>query len=255
MKTKVVIFTIIVALLLTVIGFTVSAYGGFIIPSGELLTDRGDVIPDADEDEIIEAIAEAESGLDTKIRVFAYRGTSYYDYLDYIDESEESFYSLVLLVIQYDDYSDEYYYYLDTYGDAHYSIKDKEVDRILDNNEVYDNIKSGNLREGIIAFATLAKKASAEDLRPDFVKVLIISLVIAVIVAFIVCLSIYLAYKKKLHAESYPLNRFASLDLKIERDSFVTKFITRVRINTSNDGSSRSGGGRSGGGGGRRGGR
>ena len=255
MKTKVIIFTIIVIFVLTFIELFASAYGGLVIPSGELLTDRGNVILNADEDEIIAAIAEAEATLDTKIRVFAYRGTYDYDYLDYIDESEESFDSLVLLVIQYDSYFDEYYYYLDTYGDAHYSIEDKEVDRILDNREVYDNIKSGNLKEGIIAFAPLAARAVEGDLRPDFLKVLIISLIIAVIVAFIVCLSIYLAYKKKLHAESYPLNRFASLDLKIERDSFVTKFVTRVRINTSNGGNGRSGGGRSGGGGGRRGGR
>lgn len=254
MKTKIVIFTVLTlvfVLSFCTVGF---AYSSNVIPSDEFVTDRGDLIPDSDEAEISEALREASAECGADVRVYAYRGASYYDWSYYIDETEDSFDSLVLLVIQYDTWDSTYYYYIDTYGDAQYDISDTEIDRILDNSAVYDNVKSGNLKDGIIAFAALSATAVSGHLRQSFVKVLIISLIIAAIIATAVSLSIYFSYKKKLHSESYPLERYASLNLQIERDSFITKFVTRVRISSSSGGG-RSGGGRSSGGGSRRGGR
>ena len=256
MKTKLVIFALVTLFLMVSFWISSFAYSNEAIPAGELVTDRDDLIPDADEAEISEALRSAKDKCGTDIRVYVYRGMEYYDWSYYLDDSDENFDSLVLLVIQYDTWDSTYYYYLDTYGEAQYDISDTEVDRILDNPEVYNNIKSGNLKSGIIACADLAATAVSVHLRPNFVKVLIISLIIAAVVAVAVALSIYFSYKKKLHSESYPLERYASLDLRIERDSFITKFITRVRIRSSNGGGGgRSGGGRSGGGGSRRGGR
>ena len=255
MKTKVVIFIALMLAMLLSYCIAGAAYSKSNIPVGELVTDRGDFLSDAAEAEISDALREASAACGADIRVYAYRGWEYYDWENYVEEAEDSFDSLVLLVIQYDvDYN--FYYYMDTYGDAQYAITDKEVDRILDNSVVYNNIKSGNLKDGIIAFADLSATAVSGHLRPNFAKVLTISLIIAAIVAVAVSAWIYFAYKKKLHSESYPLEKYAALDLKLERDSFITKFVTRVRIRTS-DGA-RSAGGRSGGGrsgGSRRGGR
>ena len=254
MKTKIVILTALCMLFAALFSISSLAYGNSSIPKGQYVIDRDDSISAADESDINEALERAEAASGAKIRAYVYEGFEYYDYLDYIRESEESIDSLVLLVVQYDYYYDEYSYYLDTYGDAHSRITSAEVDRILDNSGVYNNIKSGNLKEGIIAYASLAKKAVVGELRPNFYRVLLTSLVIALIVAVGACAIIFFSYKKKLHSESYPLSRYASLNLKIERDSFVTKFVTRVRIRSSSEG----GGGRSSGGrssGGRRGGR
>lgn len=254
MKTKIVIFALLCATLIAMFAMSSYAYSFAYIPEGQHLTDRDNIISSSDEGEINAALSDAEKSSGAKIRAFVYEGSYDYYYTDYIAESEEYIDSLVLLIIQYDSFFDEYYYFLDTYGTAHGQIKDNEVDRILDNPDVYDNIKSGNLKAGITAYARLADKAVSGNLRPNFIKVLIISLVIALLVAFIASLSVYFAYKKKLHSESYPLSRYASLNLKIERDSFVTKFVTRVRIKSSSGGSGRSGGGGHSGGG-RRGGR
>ena len=254
MKTKVVILILTALILSMLLCIPSFAYSVNTIPKGEHITDRTDTLSDAERVELEAALAEAENSCGAKVRAVVYSG-GYYDYSDYIDESEESFDSLILLVREWDEGEDTFYYYLDTYGEAEYSITDTEVDRILDNPEVYDNIKSGNLKDGILAYASLAAKAYSGRLRPSFVKVLAISLVIAAITAVAVSLSVFLSYRKKLHSESYPLERYATLNLRVERDSFITKFVTRVRIKTSSGSGGRSGGGRSGGGGSRRGGR
>ena len=254
MKTKIVILMLITLAFVMLLPVPSFAYSVNTIPEGEHVTDRLNIPSDSDFSEAEAALVAAENSCGAKIRAVVYSG-GYYDYSDYIYESEESFDSLILLVIKWDKGENTFYYYLDTYGDAEYSITDTEVDRILDNPEVYDNIKSGNLNDGIVAYAALAAKAYSGRLRPSFVKVLAISLVIAAITAVAVSLSVFLSYRKKLHSESYPLERYAALNLRVERDSFITKFVTRVRIKTSSGSGGRSGGGRSGGGGSRRGGR
>lgn len=248
MKTKVIIFVVLTLSLLLSLCVSSFAYSSDTIPAGELVTDKDNIIDDADEAEISEALRAASESCGADIRVYAYSGMDDYYWSDYINDSSETFDSLVLLVINYDTWDSAYYYYLDTYGDAEYDIGQNEADRILDNPDVYDNIKNGNFKEGIKAYASLAEKAVSGHLRPSFLKVLIISLVIAAIVAAAVSLSLYFSYKKKLHSESYPLGKYASLDLRIERDSFITKLVTRVRIATSSGSGGRSrGGGRSGG--------
>ena len=216
-----------------------------------LVTDKSNLITSSEEARINEALSAAERDTGMSIRVYIYEGIDEYYYTRYMDEHDTKN-DLVLLVIQHDIYDGEYYYYLDTNGEPHTLISDKEVDRILDNPEVYDNIKSGNLAEGAIAFASLATEAVNGVLRPNIGRVLLVAVIIALCVAFVACLCVYISYRKKQHSPSYPLDKYARLNLIISRDIFVTKAVTRVRINTSSSGGGRSGGG---GGGGRRGGR
>lgn len=225
-----------------------SAYGSTVI------TDEGNFLTEEEKMEITLALMEAERSTGMSVRAYTYYGSYYYDYVDYMyDHSTKQ--DLVLLVIQYDEWDDEYYYYIDTNGAPHSLITDDEIDRILDNPNVYDNIKSGDLAQGILAFAPLAATAINSHLRPNIGRVITVSVIIAVCISFIVCLCIFISYRKKQHSPSYPLERYARLDLRVSRDTFLTKTVSRVRINTSSSsgGGSRSGGG--GGGGGRRGGR
>lgn len=219
--------------------------------SGSRITDDGNFLTEEEEREIELALMEAESATDMSVRVYTYSGSYYYDYTDYMENSPKQ--DLVLLVIQYDEWDDEYYYYIDTVGAPYSLITDDEIDRILDNPKVYDNIKSGNLADGILAYAPLTVTAINSHLRPNIGRVLTVSVIIAVAAAFVSCLCVFLSYRKKQHSPSYPLDRYARLNLMISRDSFLTKTVTRVRVNASSSsgGGSRSGGG----GGGRRGGR
>ena len=220
--------------------------------SGTRITDNGNFLTEEEEREIELALMEAESATNMSVRAYTYSGSQYYDYADYMYEHSTK-QDLVLLVIQYDEWDDEYYYYIDTVGAPYSLITDDEIDRILDNPKVYDNIKSGNLADGILAYAPLTVTAINSHLRPNIGRVLTVSVIIAVAAAFVSCLCVFLSYRKKQHSPSYPLDRYARLNLMISRDSFLTKTVTRVRINTSSSsgGGSRSGGG----GGGRRGGR
>ena len=220
--------------------------------SGTRITDTGNFLTDEEQMEIEIALMEAERATNMSVRVYTYAGSQYYDYADYMYEHSTK-QDLVLLVIQYDEWDDEYYYYVDTVGAPYSLITDKEIDRILDNPKVYNNIKSGNLADGILAYAPLTVTAINSHLRPNIGRVLAVSVIIAAVVAFVTCLCVFLSYRKKQHSPSYPLDKYARLNLMISRDTFLTKTVTRVRINTSSSsgGGSRSGGG----GGGRRGGR
>ena len=214
------------------------------------VTDHGEYINAADEVKLEEKLkaAEEKCGVDFRVYVYTYSSSKgYVDMYDYEREMGENFENLVLLVISY-EYG-TYYYELFTKGSAYTGISDKEADRILDNDDVYDNIKAGKLYEGIDAFITLAEKAASGKLRNSFKAVFIPSLIISVIVAIGSSAYVFFAYRKKLHAVSYPLEKYASLNLTTANDNFIHKTVSRVRVNTS----SSSGGRSSGGGGGSRG--
>lgn len=217
----------------------------------KMVYDDDNLIPDSCENEIASALLAAETRTGVSFRVYAYEGYEYYDIHDFLMDGGFSIPNLVLLVIQ--KQGDVYYYFLDTYGSANTLISDKEVDRILDTPEVYDNIKSGSLSEGILAFTDVAETAVSGTLRPPFMSVFLPCLVIALVAAVASVVGVVLFYRRKLHSESYPLERYAKLQLNVSHDTFLTKSITRVRVNSSSSGGGRSGGG--GGGGGRRGGR
>ncbi len=144
-----------------------------------------------------------------------------------------------------------YYYELYTYGDADGRILDTEVDRILDNGEVYDNLKSGNFEGGIKAFCDLTEKAYSGNLQEPVWKTILISTVLAFVIGGIVVACVVIKYKRKQKEPSYPLDRYARLilDPLARRDEFMGSRVIKTRVNSSSGGGS--GGRRSGGGGSR----
>ena len=217
---------------------------------GKRLSDNNGYMSVSCANEIEKRLQAAEENSGVAFRVYIYKYSSSVGYVDidrYEREVGENFENLVLLVIS-NEYG-TYYYELFTKGTADTEIKDKEVNKILDNDNVYDNIKSGKLYEGIDAFVALSEKAVTGSLRNSFKSVFIPSLVISVLVAVGVAVFIVLRYRRKLHSVSYPLEKYASLSLSIANDNFINKTVTCVRVNNSNGSSG--GGSRSSGGGSR----
>ena len=164
------------------------------------------------------------------------------------DAYKHSYGDTVTLWVDPVGYSGTYEYELIVYGYADAEMSYRESDMILDDPDVYNNIKSGNIRIGALRAFELVDIAVHGDLRAEnwILKTILTSFVLAVVISATVCGIIIYKYKKKLKSPIYPLDRYARLDLipANSRDIFLHKTLTRVRINTSSGGS----GGRSGGG-------
>jgi uncharacterized protein len=158
----------------------------------------------------------------------------------------------VLLVVTYEEFNRTYYYNMYTYGDANYDINQKEVNYILDDYDVYYNLKGGEIYDGAKAFFELSAKAFEGRLGAPWILVILVSAVIALIIGLAVCAGVVASYKKKRASVDYPLEHFAKLELTREKDSFVREYTTRTYVPRSSSGG---GGSRHGGGGGHRGGR
>lgn len=135
------------------------------------------------------------------------------------------------------------YYEMFAYGKANTMISDSDVDEILDSESVYNEIKHGDMKSGIISFIDQSADA-INSYRTGAKIVMVILPIIAGVIAVIIVIT---NYKKKLKSPIYPLSKYANLELSEHTDVFLGKTVTRTRINTS---SGSSGGGRSGGGGG-----
>ena len=158
----------------------------------------------------------------------------------------------VLLVVTYERLNDTYYYDMYTYGEANYAINQKEVNYILDDYDVYDNLKGGRVYDGCEAFFTLSAEAFTGRVGMAWSVIIFLSAAISVGIAFAVRGAVIAVYRKKKASVDYPLDRYARLELTHESDAFVREYTTR----TYSPRSSGSGGGsRHGGGGGHRGGR
>ncbi len=159
----------------------------------------------------------------------------------------------VLLVVTYEEFNRTYYYNMYTYGDANYDINQKEVNYILDDSDVYYNLKGGELHDGAKAFFELSAKAFEGRLGAPIALIIVISAGIAMVIGLAVCAGVVASYKKKRASVDYPLEHFAKLELTKEKDSFVREYTTRTYVPRSSGGGG--GGSRHGGGGGHRGGR
>ena len=162
----------------------------------------------------------------------------------------------VIVLVLIDNYERNYDFY--TYGDATRAISDREVDLILDHSSVYNNIKSGRFCDGVLGVIKQTDKYVKSDgdaFGARFVRCLGFGVFAGVTVAVILGISIIVSYRKKQRSASYPLERYAKLDLKCRDEHFMGSFVTKRVIQSSSGGGSRGGGGRSYGGGGRRGGR
>lgn len=159
---------------------------------------------------------------------------------------------IVLLIITLD--RGVYYYDLYLYGDAWDRVNSKERDYILDDDDVYDNIKGGQLEAGVSAYLNLSAQAYAGRLGVSYGIIIFVTLCISLLIAFLACFGVYQSYKAKKKSVDYPLDQFAKLKLTDHSDVFAGSFVTRRVIQSGSGG--RGGGGSShGGGGGHAGGR
>ncbi len=155
----------------------------------------------------------------------------------------------ILLIVGRDD--DEYFYDLYLYGEAETLITKSEVDVILDDTNVYGNLKYyGNLYEGLAAYLTVTEAQCLNGVnRPDpFLRALPIAFVIALAIGILVCFLVKHAYSMKRRSVDYPLEQFAKLELTERDDAFTGSFVTRRVISSGSSGGG-GGGGRGGGGG------
>ncbi len=210
----------------------------------ERIRDDKGVLSSAQKSELEQKLASAEEKCNVDIRVFIYdysRDSTRYDIPKYERKVGQSFDDLVLLIISY-EYG-EYYYELFTSGEPNETISDNEADRILDNKDVYNGIKSGNIYSGIDSFITLSEKALNGTLTKGIGKVIIPAILISLAVASMVSLVAFLDHRRKIHSASYPLNKYARLDLNVSTDSFINKSVSRVRVRSESSSSGGRGGG------------
>ncbi len=136
-----------------------------------------------------------------------------------------------------------YYYDMYTYNDAYDMFSDSDVDAVLDATAVYNNLKAGRIEEGSIAFfeeccrvsAAYAEREAARARRAPLVAA-IIGVVVGLLAGGGAVLGVFLYYRKKQHGESYPLDRYAKLQLTEAEDRFVGSFVTRTRVQSSSSG-------------------
>ncbi|MBQ8214144.1 MAG: hypothetical protein IJZ80_09055 [Clostridia bacterium] len=224
----------------------------------EVVFDRAELLNDAEICAVKEAVFDAWEASDCAFyvathKVSAYSATRYkYTGEDFLREHGlSSKHDIVVLIVTLDQ--GVYYYDYYTYGKAYSRISQKEVDYILDHDDVYDNIKGGNLPVGISSAMSLSAKAYEGRVGVSYVIIVTVSLIIALIIGIIACVSVNASYKMKKKSVDYPLDKFAKLNLTGQSDVFTGSFVTKRVIQTNSG--SRGGGSSHGGGGGHRGGR
>ncbi len=134
-------------------------------------------------------------------------------------------------------------YGISTYGEAE-SLSDATINRILDDADVYDNLKSGRLYDGIAAYTEAVPREKTQFEKNSLTAVIVVTVVLALVAGGSTVGVVLYKYKKKLKSPSYPLSKFATMNLGHSADIFLGAAVTKTRINNS------SGSGRSGGGGG-----
>lgn len=159
----------------------------------------------------------------------------------------------ILLVVTYERLNDTYYYDMYTYGEANYAVNSKEVNYILDDSDVYNNLKNGYVYAGCEAFFTLSAQAFTGRVGMAWGIIIFLAAAISIGIAFAVRGAVVASYRKKKATVDYPLDRYARLELTHESDAFVREYTNRTYSPRSS--SSGGGGSRHGGGGGHRGGR
>ena len=143
----------------------------------------------------------------------------------------------------------EWRYNIYTFGKVDSVLTDGDIDKILDAPEVYNNLKSGKTAEGASAFLTACQSRLSKRESTRRVKPVVYALIFGAVAGGGSVLGVVIAYRRKRHGESYPLDRYARLNLTDCRDIFVGSYVTRVRIQSNNTGGSRDGSFGGGGGG------
>ena len=156
--------------------------------SADRVFDPAGLLSGSEEASLTEHIKALEEKSGIKFYFVSYKTTSSYD--SYSPEQFVSDYGItesnfVLLTVVKRSY--EINYYIDTWGVTESRISDKEVNYILDDTDVYDNIKYGNIYDGSVAFFTLSQKAYSGRLGASYLVIAVISLIISMIIAGAVC--------------------------------------------------------------------
>lgn len=170
------------------------------------ISDKYDHLTASDESRINSAIREAESEVNAIFLVAVYElgkdipsGRSIVASFGF----DHNIANIVLLVIKYGvsietvggemKEINKHKYEMFTYGDPHRAITNREVDEILDDDDVYDNLKGGNFAAGAVAFIRGAVSAIHNDTSglddESSTQILVISLsgvAVIAVVAFIV---------------------------------------------------------------------
>ncbi len=230
------------------------------VAAGEVgrVYDPADLLTGGEESSLQAQLGDLSDTYDVELFMATYTAKGYYD--DFIgDEYCSQIRNLrgmdaVLLIITYDLSDGRYYYDMYTYGRANSAISQKEVDYILDHDDVYPNIKGGNPAVGAEAFFELSAQAFEGRVGVSWAVIIVVSALISLVIALIVCGGVVAAYKMKKKSVDYPLDRYAKLELSKNRDTFVREYTTRTYSPKSSGGGG-GGGSRHGGGGGHRGGR
>jgi hypothetical protein len=202
------------------------------------------VLTDSQMNTVSARLTEASELTEVDFYICYYKGERY-EYASYDEGANE----IQLVICENTGYGDSYYYDIYTYGTAYTRLSDSDIDYILDHESVYDNIKSGRIYEGILGFIEVAS-GRLGTVSEENTKTLVIAGVISLTVGGIIALLVVISYKRKLKSPSYPLEKYARLNLTHRTDTFISRNVTRVKIQTSSSSGGRSGGGRSGGGGG-----
>ncbi|MBO5356219.1 MAG: TPM domain-containing protein [Clostridia bacterium] len=198
--------------------------------------DKIDALSTQEEAKIESALKDASE----KTGISFYVGIGYYT--DRINQfvSENMLYDSNMVVLLIENEYGTYYYQMHTRGTAIDEITINEENKLLDSSEVYDNIKSGNLADGVSNFA---KKASYAYNTKNYTPFIIFCVIVTLAGSAIFVIVIVVRYKTKIRGSTYPLDKFTTLELTGQSDSFVTKNVIRVRVRSSSSKGGRSGGG------------
>lgn len=165
--------------------------------------------------------------------------------------------SAVVLAIYTKGRSADYGYTMYTFGDAYDIFSDRDVDRILDDNDVYSAIKGGRQIEAgatrffalsgahVAAFYAMEAADGAARAARAVPMAILVGAIAAVLAGGGASLGVFLYYRRRRRGESYPLDRYARLNLTVSQDRFVGSFVTRARVKSSSSGGG-GGGGRGG---------
>lgn len=140
------------------------------------ISDKYDHLTASDESRINSAIREAESEVNAIFLVAVYElgkdipsGKSIVASFGF----DHNIANIVLLVIKYGvsietvggelQEINKHKYEMFTYGDPHKAITNREVDEILDDEDVYDNLKGGSFAAGAVAFIRKSARAIEDD--------------------------------------------------------------------------------------------
>ncbi len=243
---KIIALSLCIVTFLLAICFNVGAENEARVFDLDLLLDGNEI------NRINKAALEAEAEIGAKIFIVTHEADGRSD--KYIGENflEDHSYGfnddIILLVItrnlNYGGFDDEYYYNLYLYGKADSRIGSIDVDTILDDDDVYYNIKDGELCDGILAFI----ECSVDAYKIPWVLISVIAVIVGAIVCAIAVGSVTAKYRMKLRPTNYPLNKYANMSLTDSSDEFAGKHVATVIVSSGGGrGGSRGGGGFGGG--------